>query len=79
MQNDRLTMTFAVKHFYDFIVTLKHNGDIKKNQGCYCQRKYIRYNAEFIKAVEISGLPRRRHSMVLNADRKQGVVDGRDR
>jgi len=54
MQNDRLTMTIVIRHFYYFIVTLKHNGDIKKNQGCYCQREYIRYNAKFIKAVEIS-------------------------
>jgi hypothetical protein len=63
MQNDRLTMTFAIRHFYDFIMTLKHNGDVKKNQGCYCQREYIRYNAQFIKAVKMSGLTSRRQSI----------------
>jgi hypothetical protein len=64
MQNDRLTMAFAIRHFYDVIMALKHNGDVKKNQGCYCQREYIRYNAQFIKAVKMSGLTCRRHSIV---------------
>jgi hypothetical protein len=79
MQNDRLTMTIVIRHVYYFTGTSNHNGDTKKNQGCYCQREYIHYTAKFIKVVETSGLPSHRYAIVLKADRKQGVVDGRDR